>query len=66
MDALAEQLSAMQQQLTEVATTQSAHGAALATLAAAAVHSGAPGAGDGAQQQLQQQLPVAQRPRLDD
>eukprot|EP00953_Heterococcus_sp_UTEX-ZZ885_P018053 10084-Heterococcus_DN1.PRE.5 len=66
MDTLKTQLSAMQQQLSQLATAQSAHGAALATLAAAAEHSGAPGAGDGAQQQLQQQLPVAQRPRLDD
>eukprot|EP00953_Heterococcus_sp_UTEX-ZZ885_P013218 7555-Heterococcus_DN1.PRE.4 len=64
MDTLKTQLSAMQQQLSQLATTQSAHGAALATLAAAAEQGVAPAPGEGAQQQLQQQL--AQRLRLDD
>jgi hypothetical protein len=56
MNALANQLSlaAMQQQLSELATTQSAQGAVLAQVAAAVEHGVAPAAGEGAQQQLQQ------------
>jgi hypothetical protein len=60
MEAIATQLAALQKQLSEVAesqtamrATQSAQGAALATLAAAVGHSTGPAAGEGSQQQLQ-------------